>query len=184
MTTPTIRNGVNVDQLVQTVEAVKQNPSLARFQFRTTSTWQGGGRCQSTIESFHGVGQEQKHSRVHTLQGDEPAVLLGEDIGPNAVETVLAALASCLAVGYAYSAAAQGIEIQELQFEIEGDLDLQGFLGLSNEVRPGFDNIRVRYRVKSDTPRQKLEELCDYVQRTSPVLDIIRSPVPVSVELV
>lgn len=183
MTITNTRNGVNVDQLVGTVEAVKQDPALARFQFRSTSRWQGGGRCQSTIESFYGVGGEQKHSRTHVIEGDEPAVLLGDDTAPNAVETVLAALASCLAVGYAYNAAAQGIAIEDLEFTLEGDLDLQGFLGLSDQVRPGFQNIRVSYRVKSDAPRQKLEELCDYVQRTSPVLDIIRNPVAVSVEL-
>ncbi|MCX7161137.1 MAG: OsmC family protein, partial [Proteobacteria bacterium] len=120
---------------------------------------------------------------AYTIPGDEPAALLGQDTAPNAVETVLAALASCLAVGLAYNAAAQGITIEDLEFALEGDLDLQGFLGLSDAVRPGFQNIRITYRVKSDATREKLEELCAYVQRTSPVLDIIRNPVPVTVEL-
>ena len=183
MTTTTVRNGVNVDQLVATVGAVKSSPALAQFKFRATSRWQGGGRCDSTVESFYGVGAEQKHTHAYTIPGDEPAALLGQDTAPNAVETVLAALASCLAVGLAYNAAAQGITIEDLEFALEGDLDLQGFLGLSDAVRPGFQNIRITYRVKSDAPREKLEELCAYVQRTSPVLDIIRNPVPVTVEL-
>jgi uncharacterized OsmC-like protein len=117
------------------------------------------------------------------LEGDEPPVLLGENSAPNAVETVLHALASCLAVGIVYNAAAQGINIESLSFDMEGDLDLRAFLGLSEEVRPGYNNIEVRYHVKSDAPREKIQELCDYVQKTSPVLDIVRNPVPVMVTL-
>lgn len=110
-------------------------------------------------------------------------MLLGGNAGPNAVEAILHALASCLAVGFVYNAAAQGITVESLNFDLEGDLDLQAFLGLSEDVRPGFENIRLTYRVKSDAPREKIEALCDYVQRTSPVLDMLRNPVPVSVAL-
>ena len=114
------------------------------------------------------------------LEGDEPPVLLGENAGPNAVETILHALASCLAVGFA---AAQGITVEDLEFDPEGDIDLHGFLGLSDTVQPGYQGIRLTYRVNSDAPREKLEALCEYVQKTSPVLDIIRNPVPVSITL-
>jgi uncharacterized OsmC-like protein len=99
------------------------------------------------------------------------------------VEAVLHALASCLAVGFVYNAAAQGIKVESLAFSLEGDLDLHAFLGLSDQVRPGYDNIQVRYRVKADAPREKLEALCEYVQKTSPVLDVIRNPVPVTITL-
>lgn len=177
-------NGVNVDQLVETINLVKGNPDLARFEFRTSSNWEGGGRCVTTIDSFYGAGSEQQHERTHTLVGDEPAVLIGDDTGPNAVETVLASLASCLAVGYAYNAAAQGIELESLSFEVDGQLDLHAFLGLRDDVRPGYESIRVRWRAKSPASREQLVELCEYVQRTSPVLDIIANRVPVSVELV
>src|SRR5712691_1897032 len=115
--------------------------------------------------------------------GDEPPVLLGSNHGANAVEVVLHALASCLAVGFVYNAAAQGIRVESLDFDIEGDLDLHGFLGLSDEVRPGYQGVKVIYRAKADAPREKVEALCAYVQRTSPVLDILRNPVPVSVTL-
>ena len=117
------------------------------------------------------------------LQGDEPPVLLGTNTAPNAVEAMLHALASCLIVGFVYNAAARGITINALDFDLEGDLDLHAFLGLSETVRPGFSEIRVRYRVDADAPRETLEELGEYVQRTSPVLDIVRNPVPVSVKL-
>jgi uncharacterized OsmC-like protein len=92
-------------------------------------------------------------------------------------------LPACLAVGFVYNAAAQGITVESLSFELEGDVDLRGFLGLSEEVRPGYESIRLTYRVKSNAPREKIEELCNYVQKTSPVLDIIRNPVPVTVAL-
>lgn len=184
MATQTTLNQVHVDRLIETINHIKENPDLARFEFRTRSQWCGGARSVTTIDSFYGAGSEQQHEHTHTLAGDEPDVLLGDDSGPNAVETVLAALTSCLAVGYAYNAAAQGIEIRDLRFEVDGQLDLHAFLGLRDDMRPGFESIRVRYWVDSPAERSQLVELCDYVQRTSPVLDVITNRVPVSVELV
>jgi len=179
-----IENGVNVDQLLETVSAIKANPSLAQFKFRAATEWVKGGHSRTKIQSFYGAGTEDKsRSKPFTLEGDEPPVLLGTNKAPNAVETVLSALASCLSVGFIYNAAAQGIKIEALDFTLEGDVDLHGFLGLSDKVRPGYGNIRVNYRVKTDAPKEKVLELCDYVQRTSPVLDIIRNPVPVTVTL-
>jgi uncharacterized OsmC-like protein len=184
MATTQTRNGVNVEQLVDTINLIQENPDLAKFEFRTRSQWEGGGRSLTTIEGYYGAGEERPHQRTHILVGDEPDVLLGQDSGPNALETVLAALASCLAVGYAYNAAARGIEIEDLTFELDGKLDLHAFLGLSEDTRPGFESVRVRWSVDSPASRDELIELCEYVQKTSPVLDIIANRVPVSVELV
>ncbi len=182
--TPTLINGVNVDQLVGTVNAIKQNPDLARFQFRAHNEWLDGGHSRTFIQGFYGADQEDaSRTKPFVMEGDEPPVLLGENAAANAVEAVLHALASCLAVGFVYNAAAQGIKIDSLEFELEGDLDLHAFLGLSDQVRPGYENIRLSYRVKSDAPREKIVALCEYVQKTSPVLDIIRNPVPVSISL-
>ena len=177
-------NGVDVGRLVGTVDAIQSNPDLAKFKFRAQTEWISGGHSRTKIQSFYGAGAEDT-SRVQPLilEGDEPPVLLGQNAGPNAVETILHALASCLGVGFIYNAAAQGIHVEQLDFSIEGNLDLRGFLGLSRTVRPGYEDIRVSYRVKSDAPREKLEELCEYVQRTSPLLDIIRNPVPVTITL-
>jgi uncharacterized OsmC-like protein len=181
---PTLVNGVNVDQLVGTVNAIKVDPSLARFTFRARTEWAGGGHSRTTIQGFYGAGAaDASRAQPFVLEGDEPPVLLGQNAGPNAVEAVLHALASCLAVGFVYNAAAQGIHVEQLGFELEGDLDLHAFLGLSDAVRPGYEAIRLTYRVKADAPRARLEELCSYVQRTSPVLDIIRNPVPVYISL-
>jgi len=173
-----------VDQLVATINAIKVDPSLACFEFRAATEWINGGHSRTKIQGFYGAGTEDtSRSRPFILEGDEPPVLLGTNAGPNAVETVLAALGPCLAVGFVYNAAAQGIKVEALDFTLEGDIDLRGFLGLSDQVRPGYQNIRLSCRVKSDVPRDRIEELCKYVQQMSPVLDIIRSPVPVSVTL-
>ncbi len=182
-TAATVANGVNVTQLVDTINLIKANPSLANFTFRANTKWESGGRCRTKIDGFYGAGQETARPKTHELAGDEPPVLLGTDSAPNAVEAVLHALAACVSVGMVYNAAARGIAIEELSFDVEGDLDLHGFLGLSDRVRPGFGDIRFVTRIKANAPRQQLEELCEYVQRTSPVLDIIRNPVPVRVEL-
>jgi uncharacterized OsmC-like protein len=182
--TATIVNGVNVDQLLTTVNAVQQDPEIARFQFRAHNEWIGGGQSRTSIQGFYGARQEDiTRTRPFILQGDEPPVLLGGNAGPNAVEAVLHALASCLAVGFAYNAAAQGINVESLEFDLLGDLDLRAFLGLSKDVRPGYEGIRLTYRVKSDAPKEKIVALCDYVQKTSPVMDIIRNPVPVTISL-
>jgi uncharacterized OsmC-like protein len=177
-------NGVDVDRLVQTINAVKASPDLARFKFRAETEWLEGARSRTRIESFRQAGKEvDGRNRRLELEGDEPDVLLGTDTAPNAVETVLHALTSCLAVGFAYNAAARGIEVESLTFRLDGDLDLRPFLGITRDRRPGYEGIRVSYRVKSDAPRQEIEELCQYVQDTSPVMDIIRNPVPVQVVL-
>ncbi len=179
-----IQNGVNVDQLVGTINAIKGTPELAKFKFRSASQWDGGARGHTSIKSFFGAGQEDvSRKESFVLQGDEPAVLLGTNAGPNAVEAVLHALSSCLTVSFIYPAAAQGIKVESLEYTMEGDVDLHGFLHLSDRVRPGFQNIRVKAKVKADAPREKVQELLDYATKTSPVMDTLRNPVPVTVEL-
>lgn len=176
-------NGVDVDQLHGTVNAIKEDPSLASFRFRATTEWLEGAHSRTRIQGFYGAGQEDdSRDRPFVIEGDEPSVLLGTNQAANAVETVLHALASCLAVGFAYNAAAQNIAVNSLELELEGRLDLHGFLGLSDNVRPGYEGITVNYRVDADAPPEKLDELCAYAQRTSPVMDIIRNPVPVKVK--
>ena len=183
-TNPRTLNGVDVERLIGTVNAIKENPELARFQFRAQTEWVGGGYSRTRIKSFYGAGAEDaSRTQPFVVEGDEPPVLLGQNAGPNAVESVLQALAACLAVGFVYHAAALGIKVDGLEFSLEGDLDLRAFLGLSERVRPGYEGIRVIYHVKSDAPREQVEQLCEYVQRTSPVLDIIRNPVPVTITL-
>lgn len=182
--TPTVTNGVNVTQLVDTIQLIKNDAGLARFRFRSRTDWEGGGRCETRIAGFYGAGTEMDRATTHRLVGDEPPVLLGTDSAPNAVEAVLHALASCISVGYVYNAAARGITIESLRFDAEGELDLRAFLGVSDAVRPGFERITFTATVKANASRKDLEALCEYVQATSPVLDIVRNPVPVNIRLV
>lgn len=178
-------NGVDVNQLMETVDAIENDASLANFRFRAQTEWVDGALSRTEIQDFYGAGQEDtSRSEPFVLEGDEPPVLLGTNQAPNAVEAVLHALASCLSVGFIYNAAAQGIEVESLDLELEGELDLRAFLGLSDEVRPGYQSITVNYQVEAEAPPEKLDELCEYTQRTSPVQDIISNPVPVTVRRV
>lgn len=165
-----IRNGVDVDALTAAASAIKSDPEKAEFEFHAETQWLGGARSRLKIRKF-------------VLESDEPAALLGSNTAPNPVEMVLAALGSCLVVGFAYSAAARGINLESLEFDVRGDLDLQGFLGLSDKVRPGYQDVQVVCRLKSDASRDKVEELFKYVVDTSPVMDIIRNPVPMVVSM-
>ena len=184
MAIATVRNGVNVDQLVQTINAIKGDANVAAFTFRAKTRWAEGSTSSAEMSSFLHAGRHQSHSRNHVLTGCEPEVLLGRDNGPNAVELVLAALGFCYSVGFVYNAAAMGYELEELEYEVEGDLDLRNFVGLEGGSRPGFTEIRVRSRARSsNASEEQLQELCRYVQDTSPVKDIIANPVPVNTSL-
>jgi uncharacterized OsmC-like protein len=184
MATTTVRHGVDVDRLVQTIDAIKGDAGVAAFTFRARTTWRDGGASMGEISSFTHMGQETKHAQAHVLRGDEPGVLLGEDSGPNAVELVLAALGFCYSVGFAYNAAALGYELEELSYDVEGDLDLRNFVGIAEGPRPGFTAIRVNARARArNASTEQLEELCRYVQDTSPVGDIVANRVPIRVSL-
>jgi uncharacterized OsmC-like protein len=185
MATVTVRNGVDVDRLVATVGAVQSDPSVAQFTFRARSSWETGGRNRGEIREFEHMGvTTTDRPKAFELIGDEPPVLLGTNAGPNAVELCLQALAFCYGVGFIYNAAAKGIEVEELRYEVEGDLDLHRFLGLGGS-RPGFSAIRAMGWVRSpNATKEQLEELCQYVQDTSPVRDILANATPVSTDLV
>lgn len=175
-------NGIDVGQLTQTVEAVQADGDLATFRFRAHNAWLGGGHSRTRLQRFWGAGAEDtSRPEPFVLDGDEPQVLLGTDQAPNAVEAVLHALASCLAVGMAYNAAARGITIRTLEFDLEGELDLHGFLGLSDETRAGYQRVQVSYQIDSDASDDVIDDLCAHVQKTSPVLDILRNPVDVTI---
>ncbi len=177
-------NGVNVDQLFGTINAIQETPSLAKFNFRATNKWVNGGHNRTTIKDFYGAGQEDTtRQTAFVLDNDEPAVLLGTDKGANPTEFVLHALAGCMTTSLVYHAAARGIQLDEVESQLEGDLDLHGFLGLSDSVRNGYDGIRVTFQIKADVPEETLQELCELTRKRSPVFDIVSHPVPVAVRL-
>jgi uncharacterized OsmC-like protein len=173
-------NGVNVERMGGMIQAVQQDPNLASFQFRAKNRWMTGGHNSSTIQSFYGAGQEyMTRKKPFVLDSDEPPVLLGTDQKANTYEFVLHALAAGLTTSLVYHAAARGIHLESVESTLEGDLDLQGFLGLSDKVRRGYKEIRVHFAIKSDAPAEQLYELI----RFSPVLDIVSNPVPVSIQV-
>jgi uncharacterized OsmC-like protein len=177
-------NGVDVDRLFATIDAVGKDNSLADFRFRAENSWMRGGHNRSTIQGFYGAGQEDPtRTKPFVLDNDEPAVLLGEDHGANPVEYVLHALAGCVTTSLVYHASARGIRIDEVSSTLEGQLDLRGFLGMDDTVRNGYEKVRVTFRVKGDATDEQLEELCRVAQQRSPVFDIVSNPVPVEVKL-
>lgn len=175
---PVFMNGVSVTGIFDTIAAVKKDPGLAEFKFRASNEWMGGGHNRSMIQGFYGCRQEDpSRKQPFVFDNGEPPVLLGNDEGANPVEFVLHALAGCLTTTMAYHAAARGIEIKAIESKLEGDLDLRGFLGLSNEVRKGYREVRVSMKVKSNGSPAVLRELAQF----SPVFDIVSKSLPVKV---
>jgi uncharacterized OsmC-like protein len=177
-----VRNGVDTAALFATIDAVKGDPDLANFGFRATNRWVSGTHNQSTIDGFYGAKQEMTHASSWTYDADHPAVLVGEDHGPTPVEYLLHALAACLASGLANIAAARGVNLDEVTTTVEGDIDLRGILGLSEEVRNGYQQIAVRFAVRGDDP-DKLRAVVEQSRRRSAVYDLLTNGVPVSIEV-
>ena len=178
---PKIVNGVAVDDLFTTIDAIKASPRIAKFIFRVRNQWADGGQNSSTVDTFYGAGQELNRTVPFILEADEPAVLLGKDKAANAGEYLLHALAACLTTSIVYHAAARGIEAEEVESSLEGDIDLHGFLGLDQNVRKGFEGIRVNFKIKADVSDQQLQELVQLGPAFSPVFDSLTRGVPVTV---
>lgn len=174
-------NGVDVPTLFATIGVVKGQRELALFRFRATNKWQSGTHSRSYIKSFYGAGTDHEHVREFTIDADHPAVLVGADNAPLPVEIVLAALASCLTGGIGNIASARGIRLESVESTIEGEMDAQGILGLSDEVRNGYSGIRIDFRISGDAPEEKLREIVEQSRKRSAVFDIISNPTPVQI---
>ena len=176
-------NGVNIEQLGETVEKVTKQPDLAAFQFRACGRWLDGARNSVTIDGFYGAGAEHVHATPFVVEADEPQPLLGRDLAANPVELLLGALSACLTTSIVYHAAAKGITLNAVESRLEGDIDLQGFLGLRKDVRRGYEQIRMYFKIDADVPEAELEELMKLGPTFSPVYDSITNGVPVTVAL-
>jgi uncharacterized OsmC-like protein len=182
--TERVRNGVDTERLFATLDAIDAQPQIAGFQFRARNRWIGGAHNRSVIKDFRGAGGEDaSRAEPFVLDAGEPAVLLGTDTGPNPAELVLHALAACLTTSLVYVAAARGVRLTEVESRLEGDIDLRGALGISREVRNGYEGIRVAFTVRGDAPPERLREVVERAQARSAVLDIVSHGVPVSVEV-
>ena len=176
------RNGVDTATLFATLDAVKADPEIAKFRFRATNTWVSGTHNRSSIHGFHGAKQEMTHREPFTFDADHPPVLVGADNGPTPVEYVLHALAACLTAGIANIAAARGVTLTEVSSTVEGDIDLLGILGLSDEVRNGYQHIKVSFTLRGDDP-EKLRSVVEQSRRRSAVFDVVTNGVPVSIDV-
>lgn len=174
-------NGVDTPTLFATIDAVKGQPGLAAFRFTATNRWLKGTHSRSRIETFSGAGGEHRHTGAIDFDADHPAVLVGADNAPTPVEFLLHALAACITSGIGNIAAARGVKLTEVESRIEGDIDLRGILGISDQVRNGYSGIRVHFRIAGDAPAEKLQAIVEQAQARSAVFDVLTNGTAVSV---
>ena len=177
------RNGVNTPALFATINAVKETPALAQFQFRATNRWVSGTYSESRIDSFSGAGGEHTHRTRFAYSADHPAVLVGEDRGPAPTEFLLLALAACITAGIGSIAAARGVTLTSVESRVEGDIDLLGLLGLSDKVRNGYQRIRIAFDIAGDAPPEKLRQIVEQSRNRSAVFDVLTNGVPVDLSI-
>lgn len=179
---PPPRNGVDTPKLLETIfVVVAGQPELAKFTFRAQNRWISGTHSRSTMHGFFGAGGEHLHKEAFTADADHPAVLVGQDNGPTPVEWVLHALAACLTSGIGNIASARGVTLHEVESTVEGDIDLLGIFGLSEEVRNGYQAIRVSFKVSGEAPAETLREIVDQARARSAVYDILTNNTPVAI---
>jgi len=177
-----VRNGVDTETMFATLDAIKATPEIAMFRFRAHNRWIDGSHNRTTIQGFYAALQEDNsREEPFTIDAGEPAILLGSDTGANPAEALLHALAACLTTSLVYVAAARGVRLTRVESRVEGDMDVRGALGLSDEVRNGFTSIRVHFDVKGDAPEEKLREVVERAQARSAVFDMVTHGVPVEV---
>lgn len=179
---PETLNGLDTKAAFDTIEALKHDNNLARFQFRARNKWIDGGANRSRIRDFFGAGREDdSRSTDFVFTNGEPPILLGNNEGANPVEFLLHALAGCVTTTFVLHATARGINIEELSTELEGDMDLQGLLGLDESVSAGYEEIRIKFHVKADCSDEELEDLLAFTKDHSPVCNTVCKPVPVNI---
>ena len=176
-----VDNGVNVDALIAAREALGKAPQAALFKWRAACEWKNGTHSNSTVEGFYGLGAEQQHKRTFSFDADHPEVFAAEDKGATPVEYVLVGLASCLTAGIAAVAQHRNIQLRSVTAVIEGDMDIQGILGIDEDVRNGFGGIKVTYKIDADAKPEDIEALVAQSQKRSAVYDIVTNPTNVTV---
>lgn len=176
----TLVNGINAAALFEVIDAVKADSAVAKFNFRLANKWLGGVKTRSVVKEFSGALQTHRtDAKGFVVESGEPPVLLGEDTAPNPGEWLLHSLVSCLTTTIVYHATARGIAIEGIESQIDGDIDLRGFLGLASDVRKGYNALRVHMRVKTDAEQATIENLANY----SPMLEVVSGSVPVSLKI-
>jgi len=178
-------NGLDTKQMYETIETLKAQPGLARFQFRNSNEWISGGHNRSTIQGFYGPGKEDtSRKEPFVFDAGEPPVLLGNNEGANPVEFLLHAIAGCVTTTLVLHAAARGITLESVSTKLEGEIDLRGLLALDDSVSAGYEQIRIKMDVKADCPDEELDALMAFALDHSPVCNSVCRPVPITLERV
>ena len=177
------RNGVDTATLFATLDAVKGQHEIAKFQFRASNNWVNGVHSRSKFAGFYGAMQELEHQHVAEVESDHPAVLVGQDEAPTPVEYLLHAIAACLTAGIANIASARGVTLHEVESTVEGDIDLNGILGTAPGRRNGYTGMRVSFRISGDASEQTLLDIVEQSRRRSAVFDVLTNGVPVSIDV-
>ena len=181
MAETSVNNGVNVDALLAAREALKQAPEAAKFTWRASCKWQNGTHSRTSIKGFHGLGEEQKHKTEFSFEADHPEIFASEDRGITPIEYLLVGLASCLTAGIASVAQNRGIQLRSVESKLEGQMDIQGILGIDRDVRNGYDDIKVTFNIDADAPKKEIEAIVAQSQKRSAVYDIVTNPTNVVV---
>jgi uncharacterized OsmC-like protein len=176
-------NGVDTPTLLSTINFVAGQPDLAKFQFRAANEWIQGTHSRSAMNGFFGAGDEQKHIKSYFADADHPTVLCGSDHAPTPVEWLLHGLATCLTAGIANIAAARGVKLTKVHSYVEGDIDLSGILGISDEVRNGYQKISIRFEIEGDASPETMQKILNQARARSAVFDVLTNGVPVSVNM-
>ena len=184
MTTTSVNNGVNVQALLDAREVLKGAPEAAKFTWRATCKWQNGTHSKTNVRSFFGLGQEQQHKTESSFEADHPEIFASEDHAITPIEYVLVGLASCLTAGVAAVAQNRGVQLRSVESKLEGKMDIRGILGIDSDVRNGYDDIKVTFKIDADAPKQDIEAIVAQSQKRSAVYDVITNPVNVTVEVV
>jgi len=178
-----VNNGVNVEALLGAREALTEAPEAAQFKWRAACEWKNGTHSHSTVESFFGLGEEQARTKIFNFDADHPEVFASEDLGATPVEYVLVGLASCLTAGVAAVAQHREIQLNSVTATIEGDMDIQGILGIDGDVRNGFGGIKISYQIDADASQEDIEAVVAQSQKRSAVYDIVTNPTNVAVKV-
>jgi uncharacterized OsmC-like protein len=178
-------NGLDTEQMGETVNALKQDPVLAQFEFRNSNQWVSGGENRSTIQGFYGAGQEDtSRSKPFVFTNGEPPVLLGGNEGANPVEFILHAMAGCVTTTTVVHATARGIKINRIATRLVGNLDLQGFLGLDESVPVQYEKINIEMEIDADASDEEIDELIQFALLHSPACSTVSQPVPITLKRV
>ena len=183
MAESSVNNGVNVEALLEARKALTDAPEAAKFKWRASCKWQAGTHSRSTVQGFHGLGEEQMHKTEFSFDADHPEVFASEDLGATPIELVLVGLASCLTAGVASVAQHRGIQLKSVEANLEGAMDIQGILGMDSDVRNGYDDIKVTFNIDADASQQDIEAVVAQSQKRSAVYDCVTNPTNVTVQV-